>query len=244
MPIVYLTTNLINDKKYIGVDSKNNPAYLGSGKYLRKAIEKYGKENFTKEILFETPSLKEAYLKEKEIIQFLNADKLSEYYNVHEGGKGGWENIKTEGENNGMYGKSVLSVWIEKYGEEEGRMRYSESRKKAGTSISASLKGQTKSEEHRKNLSNSKKEYFKNETPEQREARIESTRKAMQNANIVRSDEYKRKMSESIKKVAHIINAKHKCKYCGIETNKGNLNRWHNDNCKQRNNAININASN
>lgn len=27
---------------------------------------------------------------------------------------------------------------------------------------------------------------------------------------------------------------KYKCKYCGKETNKGNLTRWHNENCKQK----------
>ncbi len=32
MGIVYLTTNNINGKQYIGVDSKNNDNYFGSGK--------------------------------------------------------------------------------------------------------------------------------------------------------------------------------------------------------------------
>lgn len=27
---------------------------------------------------------------------------------------------------------------------------------------------------------------------------------------------------------------KYKCKYCSVETNQGNLNRWHNDECKHR----------
>ena len=48
--IVYLITNLINGKRYIGMDSKNNPQYLGSGTLILKAIKKYGKENFKKEI--------------------------------------------------------------------------------------------------------------------------------------------------------------------------------------------------
>ena len=44
--IIYKTTNLVNGKIYIGKDSKNNPNYLGSGNLLKKALIKYGKENF------------------------------------------------------------------------------------------------------------------------------------------------------------------------------------------------------
>ena len=46
--IIYKTTNLVNKKIYIGQDSKNNPEYLGSGAIVKKAIKKYGKENFKK----------------------------------------------------------------------------------------------------------------------------------------------------------------------------------------------------
>lgn len=53
--IIYKTTNLINNKWYIGQDSKNLPYYLGGGILLLKAIKKYGKENFKKEILQELP---------------------------------------------------------------------------------------------------------------------------------------------------------------------------------------------
>lgn len=49
---IYLTTNLINDKKYIGQHyGEINDTYIGSGNSLKKAILKYGKENFKKEIL-------------------------------------------------------------------------------------------------------------------------------------------------------------------------------------------------
>lgn len=49
--VIYITTNLINGKQYIGKDARNNPKYLGSGTYLIKSIKKYGKENFKKEII-------------------------------------------------------------------------------------------------------------------------------------------------------------------------------------------------
>ena len=48
--VIYCTTNLINGKKYIGSDTNNNPYYLGSGVSIIKAIKKYGRNNFKKEI--------------------------------------------------------------------------------------------------------------------------------------------------------------------------------------------------
>ena len=44
--IIYRTTNLINQKFYVGKDTHNNPNYYGSGKRLKLAIKKYGIENF------------------------------------------------------------------------------------------------------------------------------------------------------------------------------------------------------
>ena len=37
--IIYKTINLITGKIYIGQDSKNNPNYLGSGKYIKRSEE-------------------------------------------------------------------------------------------------------------------------------------------------------------------------------------------------------------
>lgn len=48
--IIYKTINIINNKIYIGRDMHNNPNYLGSGYILSKAIKKYNKENFKKEL--------------------------------------------------------------------------------------------------------------------------------------------------------------------------------------------------
>ena len=84
--IVYKTTNLINGKIYIGQDSKNNPDYLGSGTIIKRAIKKYGKENFKKEILEICTTKQEMDEKEKFWIKKLNSIKNG--YNISEGGDG------------------------------------------------------------------------------------------------------------------------------------------------------------
>lgn len=87
---IYLTTNKINNKKYIG-QHKGNPTddYFGSGTTILKAIDKYGKKNFTKEILCFCETREEADQKEKEYIQLYNAVESEEFYNNAEGGTGG-----------------------------------------------------------------------------------------------------------------------------------------------------------
>jgi len=51
LPIIYKTTNTINGKIYVGKHNKDNDDYLGSGKLLKRAMKKYGKEYFCLEIL-------------------------------------------------------------------------------------------------------------------------------------------------------------------------------------------------
>jgi hypothetical protein len=87
--IVYITTNLINNKQYIGSHSTNDllDGYYGSGTYLKKAIKKYGKENFKKEILWEGDiSLMKS--KEIEYIQKYDAYNSPLFYNntIHASG--------------------------------------------------------------------------------------------------------------------------------------------------------------
>ena len=87
---IYLTTNTINGKQYIG-QHKGRPDdnYFGSGTIILKAIKKYGKENFTKEILCFCETREEADKKEREYIQLYNAIENKNFYNNAEGGTGG-----------------------------------------------------------------------------------------------------------------------------------------------------------
>ena len=99
---IYKTTNLINNKYYIGLHSTNNleDGYLGSGLKLRRSIRKYGKQNFKKEILEFCNNLEHLKQREKEIVDLdLLQDKLC--MNLMLGGQGG----NFSGERNTFYGK-------------------------------------------------------------------------------------------------------------------------------------------
>jgi len=88
--IIYKTTNLINGMYYIGCHQTNdlNDGYLGSGKHLKRAIKKYGVENFKFEILHSVASKEEMFMLERTIVnESLVKDLLS--YNLKIGGSGG-----------------------------------------------------------------------------------------------------------------------------------------------------------
>lgn len=98
---VYKTTNLVNNKIYIGIHKSINiekDPYLGSGVLLNRAIEKYGRENFSRKILFEYDNPTDCELKEAELVneEFIQQETN---YNVRTGGAG---NV---GKNNPFYGK-------------------------------------------------------------------------------------------------------------------------------------------
>lgn len=91
---IYLTTNTINNKKYIGQRrafkcSPEDDDYLGSGTILQRALKLYGKENFTKEILEYCDSLDELNEAEKKWITYYNAVTSNEFYNIASGGLAG-----------------------------------------------------------------------------------------------------------------------------------------------------------
>lgn len=90
---IYLTTNKINGKKYIGqryYDTKEQwKSYLGSGNILKDAIKKYGKDNFTVEILENCETKELLDNREKYWIQKYNAIKDNTFYNIAIGGTGG-----------------------------------------------------------------------------------------------------------------------------------------------------------
>lgn len=87
--IVYKITNKINNKIYIGQTTKNNEEYFGSGTIIIKAIAKYGKDNFLREILETCISKEHLDEREKYWISFYNSTNRNIGYNVSIGGTGG-----------------------------------------------------------------------------------------------------------------------------------------------------------
>lgn len=99
---VYLITNKLNGKKYVGMRAsrKFDETYWGSGILIQRAVEKYGKENFTREVLHWCKNHDELIITEVAELQSRNAAISDEYYNL----------IDTAtpilfGKDNGFYGK-------------------------------------------------------------------------------------------------------------------------------------------
>lgn len=90
---VYMTINIINGKRYIGQHKSSKfqtkYKYIGSGKYLWRAINKYGFENFAVELLESCNSKDELDKRELYWIEYYNAIDNPMFYNMIEGGTTG-----------------------------------------------------------------------------------------------------------------------------------------------------------
>lgn len=88
--IIYLTINLVNHKVYIGQTTTDRESYIGSGKYIKKAIKKYGKDKFSKTILISgIKTIVELNYWEDFYIRLFNATNPKIGYNAKAGGRNG-----------------------------------------------------------------------------------------------------------------------------------------------------------
>lgn len=174
---IYETTNNVNGKKYIGKRVSNiyDKYYLGSGLLLQKALDKYGRENFSQVILEECYSNDELNACEKKWIKIRNATSSPDYYNIAEGGDGGnliagYSEEELE-ERNALISKRTKQRMLELGIINENGMSgvYK-------TKISQATRGVPKSNEMRKKLSESTKGVPK---PWSRKPKSEETKRKM-----------------------------------------------------------------
>ena len=96
---IYKITNLIDGKIYIGKHQTKdlNDDYMGSGKRIKRAIKKYGIENFKKEILFQFDNENDMNFKEAKLVteEFCLREDT---YNLCVGGQGGFSYINNNPE--------------------------------------------------------------------------------------------------------------------------------------------------
>lgn len=86
---IYITTNLINGKKYIGRKQSETflgNKYLGSGVYFKKAVEKHGAENFSVELIESCSTYEELVERETYYIKLNDAVNSDKFYNESYGG--------------------------------------------------------------------------------------------------------------------------------------------------------------
>lgn len=87
---VYLTVCLVNGKSYIGkYEGSELDNYIGSGRLLKRAVQKYGKENFIRIILERFSNKEDCRKGEIKWIKLLNAVESKAFYNIATGGEGG-----------------------------------------------------------------------------------------------------------------------------------------------------------
>lgn len=91
---VYVHTNLLNGKKYVGITSQK-PEYrwcngkgYGHSKHFQSAINKYGWDAFEHEVLYDYLSEAEAKAKEQELISLWKTQDREYGYNTTAGGEG------------------------------------------------------------------------------------------------------------------------------------------------------------
>lgn len=88
---IYITTNLLNGKKYIGQHraTQFDDKYIGSGIYLTRAINKWGRNNFSCKVLEVCNTKSELDTREIYWINKFNAMVSENFYNISTGGTGG-----------------------------------------------------------------------------------------------------------------------------------------------------------
>jgi len=233
---VFITTNLINGKQYVGDHSTNkiSDGYLGSGRpYFQNALNEYGKENFKREELEFFNTKKEAFdAQEKYIIKYNTL--MPNGYNLSPTGGirciGCFSEETTnhfseivKGEKNPMFGKSVYSVWLKNFGKEEADKRYKIWKEK----ISKNTSGENNPFFGKHHTNETKENIRKSKTGK---SLSEEHKNNIKNTHL----DYKGKNHPNFGKKLKDHKIRKTCPYCNRVITLGNYKRWHGEKCKYK----------
>jgi len=103
---IYIWTNKINGMKYLGKCwGSPESSYIGSGKYFKRAVVKFGIENFEREIIEYCYSKKELKEREQYWLDKYNAALDENFYNLAPYAGGGHHGADYRKEKNPMWGR-------------------------------------------------------------------------------------------------------------------------------------------
>ena len=255
---VYLINNRVNGNTYVGQHTTENleDGYFGSGKLLKRAIKKYGKEKFEKGYLAFTNNIDELNNSERFWVKFFKDHKRG-CYNIANGGQNiftpeicnkisetrkrklesgeivPWNKGKT-----GVYSKETLKKFSEV---QKGKTQSKESNEKRSKTLKGRKISQETIDKRLKTIKDNPKIYSQED-----KSRISNQMKEFNKNNKL--------ICPWCNKVCTVINAKNwhfdnckenpnyslkneiKCPYCGKSSrNKAMMKRWHFDNCKYKN---------
>lgn len=195
MYYIYLITNKVNNKTYIG--QRKCPAnkfpeqdvkYMGSGKIILQAFQKYGIKNFSKEILAVAETQENIDILEKVFIALYRAEGKAEY-NIANGG--------SRGNGSSNKGKIRTEETKEKLRQLNlGKQLLEETKRKISKSVSACGRIYVVSEETRIKMSLAHKGQKRSLDSIKKQVRTQTGRQL--------SEETKRKMSLSMTGIKHI----------------------------------------
>ena len=166
MYYIYLIINNVNGKTYVGQRKSSKQchldSYMGSGKLLKKAKQKYGIENFEKFLIQYCYSKEETNKAERFwIAEYRRRGKAE--YNLANGGDGGNGEANKGKKRSDETKRKLSEAHKGNHPSEETRRKRSESLKGKPKSdewrkkISEAQKGKHLSEEHRRKLSEARK---------------------------------------------------------------------------------------
>jgi hypothetical protein len=106
MGFIYIWENKLDGKKYLGkCQGDPSSSYVGSGKHFKRAVKKYGLENFERTIIEHCNSPTELIIREQYWLDYYQAATNPIFYNISPNSGGGHHGADYKGEKHPMWGK-------------------------------------------------------------------------------------------------------------------------------------------